>query len=87
MINSPFLFYLPIIILAMICKYFLKKGGIILKMDGFLPRKTGNREKDSKWASTVSNIVVFGSIIFLIDMWIRFIQTEAAKIPALSGGE
>lgn len=87
MMNNPFLFYLPIIILAMIYKYFLKKGGIILKMDGFLLKKTGNREKDSKWASTVSNIVMFGSILFLIDMWARFIQTETAKIPALSGVE
>ena len=87
MISNPFLFYILIIILAMVYKLFLKKGGAILKMDGIFPKKGGVREKESKWAPFVSNAVLIAVIIFLVDMWIRFIQQEAAKVPQLSVNE
>lgn len=87
MICNPFLFYLSIIILAMIYKYFLKKGGIILKMDGIIPKKAGIREKESRWAPLVSAIGTTGAIFIVIDIWVRLIQQEAGKISPLSGGE
>ena len=87
MINNPFLFYLLIIILAVIYKYFLKKGGVVLKIDGIIPKKAGIREKESRWAPLVSKIGVLALIFFLFDLWARFVQQEAAKIPQLSGSE
>ncbi|MBA2483788.1 MAG: hypothetical protein H0V39_05090 [Nitrosomonas sp.] len=80
MISNPFLFYFFIVVLAMIYKFFLKKGGIQLKLNGIFPQKTGIREKESKWAPLVSNIVLLAVLIFLIDMFMRFIQQEAEKI-------
>ena len=71
----------------MIYKFFLRKGGIILKMDGIFPKKAGIREKESRWAPLVSKVGVLALIFFLIDLWARFIQQEAAKIPQLSGSE
>ena len=64
----------------MIYKYFLKKGGITLKMDGILPKKAGIREKESRWAPLVSNVVLLATIIAIIDVWYRFIQQEAEKV-------
>ena len=87
MINNPFLFYLLIIILAVIYKYFLKKGGVVLKIDGIIPKKVGIREKESRWAPLVSKVGVLALIFFLFDLWTRFVQQEAAKIPQLSGSE
>lgn len=87
MINNPFLFYLLIIILAVIYKYFLKKGGVVLKIDGIIPKKAGIREKESRWAPLVSKVGVLALIFFLFDLWARFVQQEAAKIPQLSGSE
>lgn len=80
MISNPFLFYFFIIILAMIYKYFLKKGGILLKLNGLFPQKAGIREKESKWAPLVSKIGILALVIFLIDMFVKFIQQEAEKI-------
>ena len=71
----------------MIYKFFLRKGGIILKMDGIFPKKAGIREIESRWAPLVSNAVLLAVIFFLIDMWVRFIQQEAAKVPQLGGSE
>lgn len=77
MISNPFLFYFFIVVLALIYKFFLKKGGIQLKLIDNFPRKSGIREKESKWAPLVSNIVLIAVIIFLIDMFVKFIQQEA----------
>ena len=71
----------------MIYKFFLRKGGIILKMGGIFPKKAGIREIESRWAPLVSNAVLLAVIFFLIDMWVRFIQQEAAKVPQLGGSE
>lgn len=87
MISNPFLFYLLIIILAMIYKFFLKKGGIKFIMDGVSLKRVGIREKESKWGPLISNITLLAVIVAIIDVCIRFIQQEATKIPQLSGGE
>lgn len=56
-------------------------------MDGIFPKKAGIRKKESRWAPLVSKVGVLALIFFLIDLWARFIQQEAAKIPQLSGSE
>jgi len=60
---------------------------IFNKNGGIFPKKAGVREKESKWVSHVSNAVLLAVIFFLIDMWVRFIQQEAAKVPQLGGSE
>lgn len=64
----------------MIYKFFLRKGSVMLKINGFLPKKIGNREKESKWAPLISNVTLIATIMAIIDMWIKFIQQEAEKI-------
>ncbi len=49
-------------------------------MNGFLPRKIGVREEDSKWASLVRNLGLTAILISALDLFVRFIQQEADKI-------
>lgn len=49
-------------------------------MNGFLPRKIGVREEDSKWASLVRNLGFTAILISALDLFVRFIQQEADKI-------
>jgi hypothetical protein len=64
----------------LIYKYFLKEGGIILKMDGIFPRKIGDREKESKWAPHVQKLGGTGIFFCFIDLWVKFLQQEANRI-------
>lgn len=77
--------YIFIFLCILIYKFFLKKGGIILKIDGILPRRIGIRKEDSKWASLVSTIGVIAILICFLDLFVRFIHQEADKIQQQIG--
>ena len=53
-------------------------------MESFL-KKIGNRVEDSKWARILSNISSAAAVIFVIDMFIKFLQQEADKIQQQIG--
>lgn len=54
-------------------------------MDGIIPKKAGIRDKESKWAPLVSKVGILALVIFLFDLFARFIQQEADKIHLQSG--
>lgn len=87
MIDYPwnYLLFIFAFLIAYIDKFFFMKDGIILSIDRIFPKKIGNRMEDSKWARTLSNISAAAAVIFIIDLFIKFLQQEADKIQQQIG--
>lgn len=82
MIDYPrnYIFMIFVVISSYINKFFFLRDGIILKIEGFLIEKIGNRAEDSKWGKIHNNLNVIGILIFLIDLFIHYLHQEADKI-------
>jgi len=87
MIDYPwnYVFIIFVVISSYINKFFFLKDGIILKIEGFLIKKIGNRTEDSKWGKIYNDFSLVGVIIFLIDLFIHFLHQQADKIQQQIG--
>jgi len=72
--------FITTIIVSYINKFFFLKNGYIFDVKKFIPRIIGRRKIESKWAARISVVTITLTLIWLIDMYVKFIQQQAAKI-------
>lgn len=86
MIDYPGNFLLLIIaaIIAYIDKLFFMKNGFFLKKEGG-KLILGKRKEDSVWANYIAYIASIICVIFVIDLFIQFLQQEAGRLQQREG--
>ncbi len=87
MIDYPGNFILLIIaaIIAFIDKLFFMENGFILRKEGgkLILKK---RKKDSAWANYIAYIASIICVVFVIDLFVQFLQQEADRLQQRVGG-
>jgi len=77
--------FITAVMCSLINKFFFMKDGFMFKLNGIFPKKIGNREVHSKWAFRITYLTTTISLIWFVDMFMRFIQQEADKIQQQIG--
>lgn len=67
------------VLIGSINRVFFAKGGVVLKMNGLVPRKIGVRQRNSKWCSTLDGIFLILIAIFSIDYLIDWTDHEELR--------
>lgn len=87
LVDHPWLKLLFIISItsALVSRLFFMKDGVILKMNGALPKIVERREMDSKWNKYLMAIFNISIILFVIGMFVLFLQSEALRVQQQVG--
>lgn len=73
------------VIVVLIDKFFFMRNGMLLKINEGFPKILGKRKEDSKWANHLGNAASLAAVIYIIDMFIKFLQHEGDKIQQQLG--
>lgn len=73
------------IISVLLYRLFFKKNGLIFEIKKGIPKILGRRKEDSKWADYLSNIGSWSTVIYVIDMFVKFLQQEASGLQQQLG--
>ncbi len=82
MIDYPWNNMLLIIAIVSVLLYrlFFMKNALIIEIKNGMPKILGRRKEDSKWADYLSNIGSWSTVIYVIDMFVKFLQQEADEL-------
>lgn len=72
--------FITTIIISYVNKFFFLKDGYVFDIKNFTPRIIGKREVESKWATHISMVTIILTLIWFVDMYVKFIQQQADKI-------
>ena len=73
------------VIVVLIERIFFMRNGILLKKNEGFPKILGKRKEDSKWANHLGNAASLAAVIYVIDLFIKFLQHEGDKIQQQLG--
>ncbi len=70
---------------VLLYRLFFMKNALLVEIKKGVPKILGRRKEDSKYADYLRHTVGWSTVIYIIDMFVKFYQQEADKLQQLGG--